>query len=110
MKDSLQENLKIIKNENENLTKQIKEQKKGIFSVWQNSLMFVLIGVICTVFAYGALNFLSLKTDFIQEISKTGAENSIKKQAVKEYQKTMLEDNEHKELDNLIKKYNEKRK
>lgn len=88
----------------------VDEQRKAIFTTWSNILIFIFLGAMITFLGAVGFNFFKIQNNFYKELVEQKKIESIQKQAIKEYQNSMLEDNAHKELDRFVKKYNEKRK
>lgn len=78
--------------------------KKSHFSILSNALFYVLVGGVCVFLGCFQFSFIQEKKDFIQ----TAVYEQAKREGKKEYQKEILEDTQHKELENLVNKWNEK--
>lgn len=97
-----------MKNGKAEITKAVNDQRKAIFKTWANCIFLIMIGILATFTGAVTYNFYKIGDGYYKELAENKKLESIQKQAVKDYKKEILEDQKHKELDNLIDSWNKK--
>lgn len=100
--------LDTVKNGKAEITKAVQEQKNAIFKSWANCLIFIGLGIFLTLGGTVAFNFFKIQDGFYKELAENKKLESIQKQAVEDYKKEILADQEHQELTKLVESWNKK--
>lgn len=100
--------LDTVKNGKAEITKAVQEQKNAIFKSWANCLIFIGLGIFLTLGGTVAFNFFKIQDGFYKELAENKKLESIQKQAVEDYKKEILADQEHQELTKLVEAWNKK--
>ena len=86
----LESKASFINQEIEDYSKGIREIKNNHFKFFNNVLFYILIGGLIFLMAFGVLKFMDEKNGYIKDLAKKSALESIKKEAVEDYKKTLI--------------------
>lgn len=100
--------LETVKNGKAEIKKAVDDQRKAIFKTWGNCFFFILLGILLTFVGTVGFNFFKIQDGFYKELAENKKLESIQKQAVEDYKKEILADQEHQELTNLVESWNKK--
>lgn len=100
--------LETVKNGKAEIKKAVQEQRHAVFKTWSNCLLFILFGILLTFVGTVGFNFFKIQDGFYKELAENKKLESIQKQAVEDYKKEIMADQDHKELTKLVDTWNKK--